>query len=113
MNYKARKETKTIKVILMDTSGFSVEQLHKEARKVGKLGVDFHYLVHRRGSVETGRKEYMIAGNALDSSQESICIVVNSPTGKLTDCQEVAMEDLCSSISGTYPDVIVSKSKKM
>lgn len=108
MKFKLRPSTDFLYIHLKDTGGLSVRELHREARKAGKLDIGYHYVVQENGVVEQGREQYVVAGYDLENCDRSIYVLVDcGENGKLTDSQKVSLQDLKDSIIATYPDIMV------
>lgn len=99
MKFRKRKKTEYLYVKRVNTEGMSVESLRRQARRVGKLDVDFHYLVQANGDIETGRDFEVIAGYELANAEESIYIFVDiGNAAKPSDAQKVPLQNLIRKI---------------
>jgi hypothetical protein len=106
VKFRARKSTDFLYIHLKNTGGLSVPELRRAARKVGKLDVDYHYVVQENGVVEQGREQYVVAGYEFENSENSIYVLVDTgDDDRLSDAQKVALQDLMDSIYATYPNV--------
>lgn len=108
MKFKVRPSTVFLYIHCRNTGGLSAPELHREARKAGKLAIDYHYVVQENGLVEQGREPYVVAGYSLENCNTSVYVLVDTgEDGKISDSQKVALRDLKESITATYPNIMV------
>lgn len=108
MKFKLRPSTDFLYIHLKDTGGLTVPELHREARKTGKLDIGYHHVIQKNGVVEQGRAQDEVAGYDLENCDRSIYVLVDcGENNKLTDAQKVSLQDLKDSIIATYPDIVV------
>lgn len=106
MKFRTRKTTDFLYIHLRNTGGLTVPELRREARRAGKLDIDYHYVVQDNGAVEQGREQYVVAGYEFENSENSIYILVDvSEKQKLSDAQKVSLQELMDSIYATYPNI--------
>jgi len=106
MKFRERITTDFLYVLHEDIKEMPVKELSKVARREGKLHVDYHFYIHRDGTVEQGRDETVIAGYGLENSERSIYVLVDSgDVMQITDSQKLSLFLLTESLTCTYPDM--------
>lgn len=108
MKLRSRTETKFCHVEKRETKGKSLEVLKREARQVGEITVDFHYLIQRDGTIEAGREINEIAGNTLPDYDTAIYIFADAKI-RLTDAQKCAIYSLYDTLESEYPGILCLK----
>ena len=78
------------------------------------LGIGYHYVVRRNGSVEQGRPEYMVGAHCLHHNAHSIGVcyeggldIRGQPADTRTPAQKVAMRQLLEDLHGRYPRAVI------
>lgn len=113
MKFRERKTTNFLYIHFKDTDGLSLTELYREARRIGKLDIDYHYVIQGSGIVEEGRPNYVVAGNDLENSQEAIYVLVDMSTnGKLTDAQKLSLRELLDILKYEHPGVEIVEIKE-
>lgn len=106
MNFKARKETIGLLVVLSDLQGMSSADLRVLEVRKGNFEVDFHYLIQEDGKLETGREKFAVAGSSLDPRGVNLCVRVETNGLKsVSDCSKVTLADLISDLKGEFGDL--------
>ena len=103
-----RKATNFVLVIERDFEEKDFMQLFRESRQRGDFDVDFHYLVHRDGSIEEGREEDVV-GSFEISDEDAVIIFVDVLHGKETDMQKETLANLVERLQKKYKGVVVQK----
>ena len=78
------------------------------------LGIGYHYVVRRNGSVEQGRPEYMVGAHCLHHNAHSIGVcyeggldIRGQPADTRTPAQKVAMRQLLEDLHQRYPRAVI------
>ena len=78
------------------------------------LGIGYHYVVRRNGSVEQGRPEYMVGAHCLHHIAHSIGVcyeggldIRGQPADTRTPAQKVAMRQLLEDLHQRYPRAVI------
>lgn len=104
MKFRERKATDFLYIHLKNTGGLTLKELHRDARRAGKLTVDYHYIVQESGIVEEGRDKYVIAGNRMDYAETSIYVLVDvGDEGVMTDAQRLSLHELMDGLHEEFP----------
>ena len=110
MKFRTRETTTFLYVLFRDLKGFSAEDLHKEARRAGKLAVGFHYLVRESGVVALGREADAVADYDMENCDSAIYVLVDQGQRKRpTDSQRTAVKALIVAITERHPEVKIIK----
>ena len=78
------------------------------------LGIGYHYVVRRDGSVETGRPEYLIGAHCLNHNAHSIGIcyeggldIRGQPADTRTEAQKASLRTLLEDLHRRYPKALI------
>ena len=78
------------------------------------LGIGYHYVVRRDGSVETGRPEYLIGAHCLNHNAHSIGIcyeggldIRGQPADTRTAAQKASLRTLLEDLHRRYPKALI------
>ena len=78
------------------------------------LGIGYHYVVRRDGSVETGRPEYLVGAHCLNHNAHSIGIcyeggldIRGQPDDTRTEAQKVSLRTLLEDLHRRYPKALI------
>lgn len=104
MKLRNRATTQFRYVVKKSTNGKTVAELKREARQQGNLTIDYHYIIQRDGSIETGRDINEIAGNTLPDFDTAIYIQLDAKKN-VTDAQRFALIGLTETIRAAYPGI--------
>ena len=93
----------------------SVAQINTWHRQRGfHLGIGYHYVVRRDGSVETGRPEYLIGAHCLNHNAHSIGIcyeggldIRGQPADTRTAAQKASLRTLLEDLHRRYPKALI------
>ena len=93
----------------------SVAQINTWHRQRGfHLGIGYHYVVRRDGSVETGRPEYLIGAHCLNHNAHSIGIcyeggldIRGQPADTRTEAQKASLRTLLEDLHRRYPKALI------
>ena len=105
-----RASTNYILAIDIDLKDKSFKTLLREARQKGDFDVDFHFLIHRDGTVEAGRD--IDAIGSFNIREDAVIIFVDTMYGKETDWQVDAVTELVDALKKKYKGAEVQKSVK-
>lgn len=103
VEFRKRKTTEHIIVLIKDTSCVSYEAFYKYRRRMGELDAGVHYFVDMGGTVHVARKDECVAGWEY-ADNNSVYILMQSNTGKLTSSQRYILPSLLESLKEKYPD---------
>ena len=93
----------------------SVAQINTWHRQRGfHLGIGYHYVVSRDGSVETGRPEYLVGAHCLNHNAHSIGIcyeggldIRGQPDDTRTEAQKASLRTLLEDLHRRYPKALI------
>ena len=93
----------------------SVAQINTWHRQRGfHLGVGYHYVIRRDGTIEPGRPEWMIGAHCKNHNAHSIGICYEGgydargqPADTRTEAQKAAMIKLLEELHGRYPRAFI------
>ena len=93
----------------------SVAQINTWHRQRGfHLGIGYHYVVRRDGSVETGRPEYLVGAHCLNHNAHSIGIcyeggldIRGQPADTRTEAQKASLRTLLEDLHRRYPKALI------
>ena len=93
----------------------SVAQINTWHRQRGfHLGIGYHYVVSRDGSVETGRPEYLVGAHCLNHNAHSIGIcyeggldIRGQPADTRTEAQKASLRTLLEDLHRRYPKALI------
>ena len=78
------------------------------------LGIGYHYVVRRDGSVETGRPEYLVGAHCLNHNAHSIGIcyeggldIRGQPADTRTEAQKASLRTLLEDLHSRYPKALI------
>ena len=78
------------------------------------LGIGYHYVVRRDGSVETGRPEYLVGAHCLNHNAHSIGIcyeggldIRGQPADTRTAAQKASLRTLLEDLHRRYPKALI------
>ena len=81
----------------------------REARRKGDFDVDYHFLVHRDGSIEEGRHADAVGSFEINEEEDAVIVLVDLMQGQETDYQKDALEKLIANLQQDYPIAMVFK----
>ncbi len=93
----------------------SVAQINTWHRQRGfHLGVGYHYVIRRDGTIEPGRPEWMVGAHCVNHNAHSIGICYEGgydargqPADTRTEAQKAAMRKLLEELHGRYPRAFI------
>ncbi len=78
------------------------------------LGIGYHYVIRRDGTLEMGRPEYMVGAHCKNHNQHSIGVCYEGglnargdPADTRTEAQKQTMLSLLKELKGRYPRAII------
>ena len=78
------------------------------------LGIGYHYVIRRDGSIEKGRPEWLIGAHCVNHNAHSIGIcyeggldIRGDPADTRTEAQKVAMRQLLEDLHERYPRAVI------
>ena len=78
------------------------------------LGIGYHYVIRRDGTLEMGRPEYMVGAHCKNHNQHSIGVcyeggldIRGNPADTRTEAQKQTMLSLLRELKGRYPRAII------
>ena len=78
------------------------------------LGIGYHYVIRRDGTLEMGRPEYMVGAHCKNHNQHSIGVCYEGglnargdPADTRTEAQKRTMLSLLKELKGRYPRAII------
>ena len=78
------------------------------------LGIGYHYVIRRDGTIEPGRPEYMVGAHCVNHNAHSIGIcyeggldIRGQPADTRTDKQKAAMRKLLEQLHERYPRALI------
>jgi N-acetyl-anhydromuramyl-L-alanine amidase AmpD len=78
------------------------------------LGIGYHYVVRRNGSVEQGRPEYMVGAHCMNHNRHSIGVcyeggldIRGQPADTRTAAQKAALRRLLEGLHRRYPQALI------
>ena len=78
------------------------------------LGIGYHYVIRRDGSIEKGRPEWLIGAHCMNHNAHSIGIcyeggldIRGDPADTRTEAQKVAMRQLLEDLHERYPRALI------
>lgn len=85
-----------------DVSATTIDQWHKNK---GWLGIGYHYVIRKDGSLEQGRPEWAVGAHCLNHNHESlgVCLTGNFMREMPTSAQMNTLVVLLSELQGKYP----------
>ena len=107
---------RTITLIVVHCSAVRPDQQssawHRE--RGWKLGIGYHYVVRRDGTVEPGRPEWLVGAHCLNHNRHSIGVcyeggldIRGKPADTRTEAQKEAMRQLLEKLHGRYPRALI------
>ena len=95
------------------SSAAQIDSWHRKERH-WKLGIGYHYVVRRDGTIEPGRPEEQIGAHCLNHNAHSIGIcyeggldIRGQPADTRTAEQKQAMRQLLEELHGRYPRALI------
>ena len=95
------------------SSAAQIDSWHRKERH-WKLGIGYHYVVRRDGTIEPGRPEEQIGAHCLNHNAHSIGIcyeggldIRGQPADTRTEAQKAAMRTLLEELHGRYPRAVI------
>ena len=95
------------------SSAAQIDSWHRKERH-WKLGIGYHYVVRRDGTIEPGRPEEQIGAHCLHHNAHSIGVcyeggldIRGQPADTRTAEQKQAMRQLLEELHGRYPRAII------
>ena len=95
------------------SSAAQIDSWHRKERG-WKLGIGYHYVVRRDGTIEPGRPEEQIGAHCLNHNAHSIGVcyeggldIRGQPADTRTAEQKQAMRQLLEELHGRYPRAII------
>ena len=93
----------------------SVAQIDSWHRQRGfHLGVGYHYVIRRDGTIEPGRPEWMVGAHCVNHNAHSIGIcyeggldIRGQPADTRTEAQKAAMRTLLEDLHARYPHAVI------
>ena len=112
---------RTITLIVIHCSAVKPDQMSSAAqidtwhRQRGfHLGIGYHYVIRRDGSIEKGRPEWLIGAHCMNHNAHSIGIcyeggldIRGDPADTRTEAQKVAMRQLLEDLHERYPRALI------
>jgi N-acetyl-anhydromuramyl-L-alanine amidase AmpD len=112
---------RTITLIVIHCSAVKPDQLSSAAqidtwhRQRGfHLGIGYHYVIRRDGSIEKGRPEWLIGAHCVNHNAHSIGIcyeggldIRGDPADTRTEAQKAAMRQLLEDLHERYPRAVI------
>jgi len=112
---------RTITLIIIHCSAVRPDQTSSAAqidtwhRQRGfHLGIGYHYVIRRDGSIEPGRPEWLTGAHCQNHNAHSIGIcyeggldIRGRPDDTRTEAQKVAMRTLLEELHGRYPKALI------
>ena len=112
---------RTITLIVIHCSAVKPDQMSSAAqidswhRQRGfHLGIGYHYVIRRDGSIEKGRPEWLIGAHCVNHNAHSIGIcyeggldIRGDPADTRTEAQKVAMRQLLEDLHERYPRAVI------
>ena len=94
------------------SSAAQIDTWHR--RQGWKLGIGYHYVIRRDGTIEPGRPEWMIGAHCKNHNAHSIGIcyeggldIRGQPADTRTEAQKAAMRTLLEELHGRYPRAVI------
>ena len=79
-----------------------------------KLGIGYHYVIRRDGTIEPGRPEWLIGAHCLNHNAHSIGVcyeggldIRGQPDDTRTPAQKAAMRSLLEDLHARYPRAVI------
>ena len=95
------------------SSAAQIDSWHRKERH-WKLGIGYHYVVRRDGTIEPGRPEWLVGAHCLNHNAHSIGVcyeggldIRGQPADTRTAEQKQAMRQLLEELHGCYPRAII------
>ena len=95
------------------SSAAQIDSWHRKER-YWKLGIGYHYVVRRNGTIEPGRPEEQIGAHCLNHNAHSIGVcyeggldIRGQPADTRTAEQKQAMRQLLEELHGRYPRALI------
>ena len=95
------------------SSAAQIDSWHRKERH-WKLGIGYHYVVRRDGTIEPGRPEEQIGAHCLNHNAHSIGVcyeggldIRGQPADTRTAEQKQAMRQLLEELHGRYPRALI------
>ena len=112
---------RTITLIVIHCSAVKPDQMSSAAqidtwhRQRGfHLGIGYHYVIRRDGSIEKGRPEWLIGAHCVNHNAHSIGIcyeggldIRGDPADTRTEAQKTAMRQLLEDLHERYPRALI------
>lgn len=83
--------------------------LLRESRRKGDFDVDYHFLVHRDGSIEEGRSINAVGSFEINEEEDAVIVFVDLMQGQETDYQKAALVDFIADLQQQYKDALIYK----
>ena len=94
------------------SSAAQIDTWHRE--RGWKLGIGYHYVVRRDGTVEPGRPEWLVGAHCLNHNAHSIGVcyeggldIRGKPADTRTEAQKQAMRQLLEKLHRRYPRALI------
>ena len=94
------------------SSAAQIDTWHRE--RGWKLGIGYHYVVRRDGTIEPGRPEWLVGAHCLSHNAHSIGVcyeggldIRGKPADTRTEAQKEAMRQLLEELHGRYPRALI------
>lgn len=106
IEFRKRKVTEHIIVLIKDTSCLSYESFYKYRRRMGELDAGVHYFLDADGTIHVARNDECVAGWEY-ADNNSVYILAQSNNSKLNSSQRYVMPTLLESLQQKYPEADV------
>ena len=94
------------------SSAAQIDSWHRD--RGWKLGIGYHYVIRRDGSIETGRPEWMVGAHCVNHNSHSIGVcyeggldIRGQPADTRTAEQKAAMRQLLEELHERYPRAVI------
>ena len=94
------------------SSAAQIDSWHRD--RGWKLGIGYHYVIRRDGTIETGRPEWMVGAHCLNHNSHSIGVcyeggldIRGQPADTRTPEQKAAMRRLLEELHERYPRAVI------
>jgi N-acetyl-anhydromuramyl-L-alanine amidase AmpD len=115
------KKMRTITLIVVHCSAVKPDQMSSAAqidtwhRERGfKLGIGYHYVIRRDGTIEPGRPEWMIGAHCVNHNKYSIGVcyeggldIRGQPADTRTAAQKASLRKLLEELHERYPRAVI------
>ena len=94
------------------SSAAQIDTWHR--RQGWKLGIGYHYVIRRDGTIESGRPEWMVGAHCKNHNAHSIGVcyeggldIRGQPADTRTEAQKAAMRWLLRQLHRSYPKAVI------